>query len=746
MSLTLRYFAHTGFQTDCSDWQPLALHLLRVAEGAEARAREACPADGLLIAAARAAGLLHDLGKYRPEFQQMLLCEVQRRPLPFSRELTYHKEVGAAHAAKAGHAPIAWAIAGHHGGLPDRVSVKALLEPKFQDLVQAVWSSAIADCPVIASLSMSPPVLQHLEGELATRLVFSCLVDADWADTAEYERQLRRLPIEPAPAPLDAAGWLAQVLAYIGRRAAQCQKNAPVVAGVRQEVLEACLQAAELAPGLFRLTVPTGGGKTLSGLAFALKHAATHGLRRVIYVAPYLSILDQNARVIREAMGFARDAPEVLEHHSLAEPGGDETEDVTRREAAARRAENWDAPVVLTTNVQFFESLFANKPGRCRKLHNIARSVVLLDECQTLPPDLVAPSCSMLGQLAAQLGCTLVFCTATQPAFDHADMPERLTGVREIIPTRLNLFSRLSRVCASWPGRDEVLDWPAVADRMCAEGSALCIVNTRRAARDLFHELRRRVGEDAFHLSTSMCPAHRLEVLDRVQKRLDEGQPCCLVSTQLIEAGVDIDFPFVLRELAPLEAILQAAGRCNREGKRNGPDGTPGGKVLVFRSAEGRMPPDRWYHAGRGVVETSFLNAGREPRLEEPEDIREYFQRLYRTGDLDAHKIQASRLRGDFREVAGSYRLIDDDGEPVVIATWQERAEEIAELLADLRQRPTRSVYRRLSRFSVNVRRDELGALSVTIAEEVSGLFVWRGAYDPHLGLTANNADQLLLV
>jgi CRISPR-associated endonuclease/helicase Cas3 len=314
--------------------------------------------------------------------------------------------------------------------------------PSGRAVAGAIWQTAIEDCPELSSALLSPPPLRDsFHADLFTRLVFSCLVDADWSDTAEHERKAKWFGPEPGPPRLDAENWLRQLLDFIAERAKACN---PRIATIRDEILQACLEAAHLPPGLFSLTVPTGGGKTLSALAFALKHATAHRLadgqphfRRLIYVAPYLSIIDQNARVIRQALGAGNDEAAVFEHHSLAEPPGDEDANDTDREAAARRAENWDAPVIITTSVQFFESLFANKPSRCRKLHNIARSVVLLDECQTLPPDLVAPTCMMLKQVAAELGASIVLCTATQPAFDHADMPERLVNVREIIPKQL---------------------------------------------------------------------------------------------------------------------------------------------------------------------------------------------------------------------------------------------------------------------------------------------------------------------
>ncbi len=685
-SLRSQFFAHSGLLPDGSDWQLLHKHLETVAELAKIRAMTACPGSVPLAEAAWMAGLLHDLGKYRPEFQQML------RGVAVQREKTFHKQAGAAKAAEGRHVPVAFSIAGHHGGLPDKAHLQSLIKGDAgQGVAKAIWPVAITDCPLLTRLSVhSPAITDSLEGDLFTRLVFSCLVDADWTDTGNHDRRIKHLPAEPAPPSLDAPGWLERLLQAIREKAAQCKDQK--IAALRAEILQACLNAAEQQPGLFSLTVPTGGGKTFSGLAFALKHAAKHGLRRIIYVAPYLSILDQNAAVIRKALGVAKDAAEVFEHHSLAPPPGDPDTELTHREAAARRAENWDSPLVITTSVQFFESLFSNKPGRCRKLHNIARSVVVLDECQTLPPDLVAPTCGMLNQVAVQLGATLVLCTATQPAFDHPDMPEPLVGVREIIPKECDVFRRLRRVEVTWPNQNEILDWPDIAGQMLKSSAALCIVNTRKAARDLFQVLSPEAAGNVFHLSTSMCPAHRLAVLDTVKTRLKKKEPCYLVSTQLIEAGVDVDFPFVFRELAPLEAIIQSAGRCNREGLLNRADGSPGGRVLVFRSVEGALPKDRWYKAGRSVVETAFLNNGRLPCIDDPADVRDYFHRLYRTGDLDKENIQGLRRSSQFETVAEKYRLIDDDGIPVVIATWDEKKTEVEELLDQVRLRPVEAL------------------------------------------------------
>jgi CRISPR-associated endonuclease/helicase Cas3 len=737
------FFAHSGKLADLSDGQPLREHLEQVGSLARKLALGACPANQNLALAAYVTGLLHDLGKYRDEFQLML---AGRHPKNSS---TWHKQAGAVKAEQMRASAEAFAVLGHHGGLPDRAKLQDdVRNPANRNVLAQIWDRAVLDLPALSGVRAEPAnFIGRREAELFTRLLFSCLVDADWSDTAEFERKLNGWPADPSAATLAPAERLECLLGALQTRAHECRRQTPMIAEIREEILNACLYAGERRMGLFSLTVPTGGGKTLAGLAFALRHAQAHGLRRVIYVAPYLTILEQNARAIREGLEVQPDDPTVLEHHSLAEPPGGLDQQDTRVDAAVRRAECWEAPIIITTNVQFFESLFANKPGRCRKVHNIARSVIILDECQALPPDLMAPTCYMIGQLRDQLGCSVVLCTATQPAFEHPAMKEeRLQNVAEIIPQTLDLFQRLRRVVVEWPNREETpLAWSDVAAQMRAKISALCVVNTKRAARDLFAELIK-MGGDAFHLSTSMCPAHRLAVLDEVRARLRDRRPCFLVSTQLIEAGVDVDFPLVMRELGPLEAIIQAAGRCNREGKLNKPDGTPGGRVIVFRSMEGKEPNSAWYKAGRSVVETSFLNTGREPRIDTPADVAEYFERLYHTGDLDQKKIQSARERFEFATVAEEYRLIDDDGIPVVIATWRERESEVEQLLNAVRCRPVRANYRKLVPFQVQCRSYEVQKAGGSIAEEMPGRFVWRGGYDDALGLVADNADVLLLI
>ncbi len=736
------YFAHSTQRTDFSDWQPLAAHLRGVAAGARARA-EQTKIPGLPEAASLA-GLLHDLGKYRQEFQQYI-----RQVFGGPKELTYHKQAGAVKAAEWKQVPIAFAIFGHHGGLPDRTILEAgIKDPSVKKSIPLLWPNAAAELPELPELKIPqinvPKFKTSFSADLFTRLVFSCLVDADWADTSEHERVTNGWLADQTPPDLNPQDRLANVLAFIETRAQSCQDIQ--MKSVRKSILMACVDAAEKKPGIFTLTVPTGGGKTLAGLAFALKHAMHHDLRRVIYVAPYMSILEQNIKVFRDALGIAPDAIDVFEHYSLAEPQVAVSDDETTSHTTIRRAENWDAPIVITTNVQFFESLFSNNPGRCRKLHNIARSVIILDECQTLPPGIVAPTCAMLNQIANELGATLVLCTATQPAFGHESLSEeeRIQAC-EIIPESLDLFTKLKRVQIRWPKKEsQPLDWIEVAERMRRSASSpqtLCVVNTKKAAIAVFQELRHQDTPNLFHLSTAMCPAHRRDKLDSIRNLLKKRLPCYVVSTQLLEAGVDVDFPYVMRELAPLESIIQAAGRCNREGCIP----HPGGLVEVFRSVDDAIPPDSWYRAGRDALLTQFLAREVWPQVDDPAVIQDYFHRLYYAGNLDAENIQSLRKTHQFKQINSLYHLIDNAGQPVVIRNWNCRQSVIEDMLMELRTRPRKSIFRALARFSVNLFPHQILKTAHLLHEEQCGLLVWDGVYDDNLGVIEEIAGEFVI-
>ncbi len=504
-------------------------------------------------------GLLHDIGKYTPKFQQLIRGEIKKAP---------HSDFGAALAFFRSRAQdVAHAIAGHHAGMPDSVPLGERML-KVQPQLEELLTTAIRDCPEIAEcFQTESPLLAPLEGrriqvECATRILFSCLIDADRLDTAKNSGE----ELSP-PASLNPGERLQGVLRTSAEKA-NTTDDGPVKS-VRAEVLESCLDAASRPGPLFSLTVPTGGAKTLASMAFALRRAELFpdNVRRIIVVIPYLSIIEQNAKVYRDALGD--DA--VLEHHSGIWIMRDEDESSYSNPVHRLATENWNAPVIVTTSVRFFESLFSNQPKDLRRMHNLARSLVILDEVQTLPRGRVGPILSMMKSLAEDWGTTFVFCTATQPALEKQNDAKRdprwAPGtLNEIIPEPHRLFNRLRRVEVHWPERGSQTTWKALAADVRHEKQALVIVNTRGHALKLFRELAP-LGPHVFHLSNNMCPRHRLAQLDEIRGRLRQGSDCILVSTQLVEAGVDIDFPAVWRAMGPLDSIAQAAGRCDREGR-----------------------------------------------------------------------------------------------------------------------------------------------------------------------------------
>ncbi|NCC94375.1 MAG: CRISPR-associated helicase Cas3', partial [Opitutae bacterium] len=488
-----------------------------------------------------------------------------------------------------------------------------------------------------------------------TRMLFSALVDADFLDTERFMTPAKHAWRVPGPSLdelMDALDGRLAAFAPSGR-----------INELRAEILAHCLDKAALTPGLFTLSVPTGGGKTLSSMAFALDHARRHGLRRVIYVIPYTSIIEQNARVFREI--FPEGA--VIEHHSTFDPRRTFSDaDNAGESAEARRhrlaCENWDAPVVVTTNVQFFESLFAAKPSRCRKLHNVAGSVIILDEAQMLPVEYLDPCLRTLEELTNHYRCSVVLCTATQPALRREDFAAirrngRVPGLsgldaeRELAPEPDRLHEAFRRTELRDLGELALAD---VAQLVRGPEQVLCIVNTRARAADLYGMVEDEPG--ARHLSALMCPTHRSERLAEIRRMLKEGAPCRVVSTQLVEAGVDVSFPEVIREMAGLDSIVQAAGRCNREGEREGV-----APVSVFYPAEGL---GRAFSAQAGHADSVLRNLDEGADPFSPTAIRHYFRLHYWLQDsLDRKNVLADLdsmgLEWRFQEAQRKFRLMD---------------------------------------------------------------------------------------
>jgi CRISPR-associated endonuclease/helicase Cas3 len=545
-------------------------------------------------------------------------------------------------------------------------------------------------------LPAKPPFLdgggkedQLLRLEFWTRFLFSCLTDADYLDT---ERALDPRRAAARPQEFNCELLLPLIEATIKRK----RRPGSPLQKTRDAVVDACWIAAESKPGIFSLTAPTGAGKTLASMLFAIRHAALHkeehGLRRVIVVLPYTSVIEQNAEVYRGVFGERA----VLEHHSNLDPdrvAGRRGQEITEVHALA--SENWDAPLVVTTTVQFFESLFANRTSRCRKLHNVARSVIILDEVQSLPPEFLLTILDALKELTAHYGCTVLLSTATPPALiARPAFPDGLPDVAEIIPDPGQLARSARRVSFHWPQSQLPEDWDALAGRIAAHPRALAVVHLRNDARLLAEKLSALCpGESVYHLSAAMCAQHRTDVLSQVRASLRSLQPCRLVSTQLIEAGVDIDFPVLFRAMAGLDSIVQAAGRCNREG-----DPTHG-EVHVFQAAT--EPPPGVLR--RGLETMRVLLAARGTNLDpsDPVICEEYFRAFYHVTVRDRHGIQADRAGLNFATVASNFRLIDDLCTASVVVHYGDSEDRLRR--AERPDRPLRERLRALQPFTVRI-------------------------------------------
>lgn len=736
-----RFYAHTleGQPPEC--WQLLECHLRAVAELAANNCEAFDSRDW-----GYCAGLWHDLGKYQADFQKRLLG---------SRIPVEHSGAGAVFAVRKEREigfPLAFVIAGHHAGLAnwaaedtglptpldERIRVN---EPRLTGLLASVpaWvqEHPLPDLPAfLRSAGKKPGDGERRSGEFWTRFLFSALVDADRLNTeafcAHEQSELRRrfCAISTLRERLDShIDQKMRALSSIQRRER--------VNLARKTVLEACRTAASQSPGIFSLNVPTGGGKTLSAMSFALAHAERHGLRRVIVVIPYTSIIEQNAEVYRQALG----AENIVEHQSNLDPERQAAtlgvELTTRLELAC---ENWDAPVVVTTTVQFFESLFSNNPSRCRKLHNVARSVVILDEVQTLPPGFLLAIVEALNELVRHYGCTVVLSTATPPALAARERFESgLFSIREIIPNVRHLTDQLKRVEYAWPsGKSIPTGWPALAVEVAQHRQVLVVVHKRNDARTLAGELQKVTHRGpVWHLSALMCPAHRSDILSRIRDALVGGHTCRVVSTQLVEAGVDLDFPVVYRALAGLDSIIQSAGRCNREGLLDK------GRVVLFRAIT--SPPGGTLR--RALQVTDILLREAEGCLDpsDPQLIEKYFRMLYLGETLDARGIQTLREGFNFASVGRDFKLIEDGFTESVVVPYGDAEDR----LRDLRLRgPSRQTLRRLQPFVVNIYRDSFERLSSAgaLEEMEGGLFAlsmpYKHLYDANFGLSVGDVPK----
>jgi CRISPR-associated endonuclease/helicase Cas3 len=762
------YYAHSGRLTDRSDWQLLKNHLQSVAELAQKRANVFRGNDW-----AHLAGLLHDLGKYSAAFQQRLNGSEQRADHSTAGAKVVIDHLSQVQGEQWGlfSKLLAFVIAGHHAGLAngvdnghERSTLEQRLAAKFgADIpeLDPVWKAEVQlpEGLAVPQIKLHSPVTKYPNFGLAffTRMLFSCLIDADRIDTEIHGRYTGGQP--PLATDDPAVDVLqAQVARYLDQMSANAQSTD--VNKLRQLIMNHARSKATLAPGLFSLTVPTGGGKTLTSLAFGLDHAVHHQKRRLIYVIPFTSIIEQTADVFRKALGEHHTA--VLEHHSAFDrdklPGELEKSSATHkadyRDKLRLAMENWDAPIVVTTAVQFFESLFSDRPSQCRKLHNIAGSVIVLDEAQTLPLKLLRPVMAAIDELVLNYGCSVVLCTATQPALKDSDaFHHGFKDVREIAPEPEALFVKLRRaqVKPLGPQTDEQL-----VAQLRAREQVLMIVNNRRHARELFDAIAQEPG--AYHLTTAMCAEHRSLKLAEIRQRLTDGLPCRLVATSLIEAGVDLDFPSVFRAEAGLDSIAQAAGRCNREGRRP----LESSEVFVFQTPDWKAPPELAQLAApmRSIMRN---HAG---DVLAPAALKSYFQQVYndRGSELDGQgilKMHRATKHFDypFQNIAKAFRMIDSHMLPIIV-----RFDDVArKALDDLRQLPENvsvaGPSKRLQRYVVQVPERafgqlvKLGAVAPISPERLGGQFyelVAESLYSDSAGLnfsdpTALTAEALVI-
>lgn len=774
-------YAHSGSNNNFNDWQPLQEHLQEVAKLATIFAKEAQPslssdsvdrgeAKKTFHNTARLAGLLHDLGKYREEFQQYLRKERGR-----SAETAHAVYGAAAGYYQLNDNAIAFAIAGHHAGLHDCSDLQQLVcgnkfkaDQRFAKLLcLAEDEKEIGTLPEFVPAPLDDEESAKRRYEFMTRMLLSIIVDADRLDTERWEREQKvGQSWQRTTIRFEAEELLQELHKARSDKARDRPKDD--LNKLRNTIFDTCLEkGASSLPGFFTLTAPTGGGKTLSSMAFALSHAKRHDLRRIIVVIPYLSIIEQNAREYREVFGL----DQVIEHHSAIElPQRKDADDPAEASDMEKAMENWDAPIIVTTSVQFLETLFAASPGKTRKLHNIARSVVIFDEVQTLPTHLLEPTLDVLREMKDNYGVSFLFCSATQPAFKksanlkHGFDPDEM---REIAPDLSGIYEKLQRVDYHLQPSDTPWNWHDLVKRMIIQPQALCVLNLRRHAFEAWQEMSfylkeqgydEGVKQGLFHLSSAMCPAHRLDLLglssnpppNNIKARLESGQPCWVISTQLIEAGVDIDFPTVFRALGPLDSIVQAAGRCNREGRlRDAAGNMQHGQVIVFSPENAGLP--RGIYQQATSITPAYL-ADVERLATDPNLFADYFGELHQISSTDytkkgKHSIQYDRTEFNFRRVADHARVITDDTVAVIVP--YNKAVTIVE---DIRMKGQfdRNTLRNLQRYMVNVRNgpvsdftklQQIGALGPLLHDRLDIPVLEKSCYksDPPLGMVIEN-------
>lgn len=752
-TISMNYLAHSA---NCQN----ATHALKdhLSSTSELASKYAMNLGEDFVNLAKFCGYVHDLGKYGDLFQNRLKG---------IEKGIDHWSAGACVAQQRGLSECAIVIEGHHIGIKSlesdhlgQLDFESLQKRHPLDLRLSENNLRVLQGRLLNDgLKVVVPKCQNVFSDrviakmLDVRMLYSTLVDADFVDTEKHfspeEDPQKPILLEPEKA-------LSVLMEYINQKTTG-SKSSEHVKMIRNDLLKCCLEASNSGNGVFTLTSPTGTGKTLSMLAFALSHAIKNNLEKIIFVIPYLSIIDQTAKIYRDVFESRFRESYILEHHSLANGAGDNKYEGDG-EDSHKKSFNWDSPIILTTNVQLLQSLFANRPSPCRKLHRLAKSIILFDEAQTMPSPVVIPSLASLSHIAHRYGSTIVFSTATQPAFSHLnneimEQCDKGWNPKEIVSDNLKLYERSKRVNVHWPANlDNKTNWNDIAKRITNEKQILVILNTKRELSKLYKVLGDSNQDDVFVLSTNLVPTHRLLVLEEIRKRLENSQPVKLISTQCVEAGVDIDFPVVLRELAPLDSIAQAAGRCNRNGN------LACGTVEVILTEEPGSP-NASYGQAIDIVKILLRTNGGSLNIDDPKTYLDYYTKLYdmtKCHDWEGLKEVVEIL--NFEDVAEKYKVIDQDTINILMPFDQVEFEKLAQEARDNIKKGgiTRSWQKRASKHSVSTYRPKPGDQLFNYLEEIkvsgsSCLNEWFIAgshleYHRKLGLIIPSFSERLLI
>ncbi|HHT9136231.1 MAG TPA: CRISPR-associated helicase Cas3' [Candidatus Wunengus sp. YC60] len=724
------YFAHS--ENSRKEKHRLSKHLHQTAKFAESFA---CYETYKLIF--RMAGLLHDLGKYQIAFQRYLENGGKRGSVP-------HASWGAGYARILKVLEVSIAIDGHHKGLPDNAAWKSDTETFNRGEVfefEKVKQDFINDTGINESDIEKPNLSlftkeQKLEREVFIRYLFSALTDGDWLSTEEhFEQDIFNIRI----------GATLQIDVMINKLEDEFSKKSKEgeINQLRNDACNQALQKADMPCGFYSLALPTGMGKTLTSIAWALRHAKKNELKRIIIVLPYINIIDQTAQVLKNIFGEEW----VLEHHSGYNEGDHNNRHVAEscsviEERKRLACENWDYPIIVTTTVQFFESLFSNRPSQCRKVHNIAESVVIFDEVQAIPKEVILPTIQMLKDVQTVMKTSFLFCTATQPAFEKRQGFDGISGICSLIEDPAALYEKTKRVEYHLLNDLKPIDYIELLDAVMQAGKAtLVIFNTKKAVLEFYNCTKNLVDwEKKYHLSTAMCPSHRKGVIKNIRDDLEAKKKILVASTQLIEAGVDFDFPVVYRAMAPLEAVIQSAGRCNREGKL----GELGGKVFLFKLQDGGMP-DKTYRACAGHAEEMIKQD--IAQLHGHTIFNKYYASVISLYvNPDENNINEARKQFKFETVNDGYRIIRDITKGLYVYNYSDESRQLLHSL-EYKEFLSRDDYRKMQAYTVQVYEHFIFQNRQMCKTMDQGFMVWYGNYDPQTGISVApiEADKLVV-